>query len=157
MPARRALPDADHVARFVPHNKQHRHPDTDAFLGVTAAAFAIREDDKGGLSTTWIEFFEAKPLDAIRAAACAFRESQPSKKIGKKALFALARIADTKAVALAYKKKIRVIHDPVHGNPAHAEIRHFDDDDLELLEVFATETFAELHLVADLNLPPRAV
>jgi hypothetical protein len=153
MPVRRPLPDLDHVARFVPLNKQQRHPDTKAFEGVTAAAFSIREDDRGGLSTTWIEFFGKKCIDSIRLAACAYRESQPSKKIGSQALFAISNIAAVKEVALTYGKKLRVVHDPADGNAGHAEIRHFDDDDLGLLETLATETFAELHMVHDLKLP----
>ena len=153
MVARRPLPDSDHIARFVPFNKQYRHPDTGELLGLTAAAFAIRNDDRGGLSSTWIEFFGEKSAESIASAAVAFRESQPSKKLGKQSLFAIAAISQAKADALLFKKSIRVVHDPVPGNPGHAEVRHFDDDDLELLEYFARETFSEYHLTRDIEFP----
>ncbi|HMI18791.1 MAG TPA: hypothetical protein VK533_04535 [Sphingomonas sp.] len=153
MAAKKAIPLADTITRFVPKNKQRRHPITDQFQGISAAGFALRADDKGGLSVTWIEHYGAARPDNLREAAIAFRESQPSKKIGAEGAFACAKVSAVKAKSAAFKKKIRVVVAPVIGNPGHAEVRHFTDDDIELLEALASDVFLDVVRVAALNLP----
>ena len=155
MIVRRAVPDDDHVSRYVPNNRQHRDDDTGEFLGLTLAGFKLRPDDEGGLSVTWIERFGPFGPQAKRLAATAYRESQASKKLGKTALFAYARVAEIKAAADDYGKGVRVVTDPVDGNEGHAQVRHFTDDDLRLLELLATEVFGDVDFIADMNLPSR--
>lgn len=154
MIARRALPDDDHVSRYIPKNRQHRD-DTDQYLGLSLAGFALRPEDRGGLSVTWIERFGEYGPKAKRAAAVAYRESQDSKRIGKTALFAYAEVAKIKKAAVDYGKAVRIVTDPVDGNEGHAQVRHFTDDDLRLLELLASEVFGEVDFVGDLNLPRR--
>ncbi len=153
MPARKPIPDDHHVARFVPKNKQKRHPDTDEFQGLSGAAFALRADDKGGLSVTWVEFFGGLDAATVKNAAIAYRESLPSKNIAASAAFAIASGNAIKSSALRYKKRVRIVHDPVIGNDGHAEIRHFTDEDHELLDVLASDVFLDIHMVAGMNLP----
>lgn len=153
MAARKALPKDDHVMRYVPKARQHRDPDTDEFLGLIPQAMELRDDDKGGLSVTWIEHFGAYGFAAKRDAAIAHRETLRTKHIGGEAVFATAQVQAIVDAGLRYSKSIRVVHDPVPGNSGHAEIRHFTDDDLRLLDLLATETFAEIDKVVDLKLP----
>lgn len=153
MVARKALPGDDHVMRFVPKVRQQRDADTDDFLGITPQAMALRDEDKGGLSVTWIEYFGDYGKAAKQSAAIAFRESLESKQIGSEAVFATAQVKSIINAGQAYNKRIRVVHDPVQGNPGHAEIRHFTDEDIRLLDHLAMDVFCEMDKVADLNLP----
>lgn len=153
MVARKPIPTGDHVMRFVPKNKQQRDPDTDAFQGLTAAGFALRASDKGGLSVTWTEFFGDSSPANIRAGAMAYRNSLESKRLGGQGLFAVGRAQVILSTASDYRKRVRIVHAPVAGNDGHAEIRHFTDDDIELLDCLAREVFNEVHFVRDLELP----
>lgn len=153
MVARKALPPQDHVSRFVPKNKQDRDPDTDVYRGLTFAAFALREEDSGGLSLTWIEHYGPDGVDARRAAACAYRESTKSKKIGAQGCFAVATVEQLRSAAEGYRKQVRIVHSPVAGNPGHAEARRFTDEDRELLELLSRDVFTDIDFVSDLGLP----
>lgn len=154
MAARKALPDHHHVMRFAAKSKRFHHPDTGQALGLSPAAFAIREGDEGGLSVTEIEFFGPLSPASLAEAAVAYRASQESKRLGPQGAFAWAEINAIKAAAQQYDKKVRVVHAPVDGNPAHAEIRHFTDDDLDLLAFFASDVFSNYVIVQDMTLPP---
>ena len=153
MVARKALPNDDHVMRFVPKARQHRDPETDQFIGLTAQAMELREEDNGGLSVTWVEHYGSYGVLAKRRAAIAFRESLKTKRIGGEAVFATAQVKSIIDAGAGYNKSIRVVHDPVSGNPGHAEVRHFTAEDLRLLEVLATEVFIDIDKVMNMNLP----
>lgn len=156
MVARRALSDHHHVMRYVPPSKRFVSSEGD-LLGPAPAGFAIRDSDKGGLSVTEVEHFGEMSARCRSIAAFAHRESLDSKKISNNAIFAWSQIADAKSAGQKYNKTLRVVHDPVDGNPGHAEIRHFTDEDLDLLDHFATDVFKEYEIVADMNVPARTV
>ena len=139
--------------RFVPKNRQWRDPETDAYLGLSGAGFALRADDRGSLSVTWIEFFGDAAPDNIRAGAKAFRATLDSKKLPAEGVFACAIAGHIVEAAASHQKSVRVVHAPVPGNEGHAEVRHFTDEDLGLLDLLAAETFTEVHFVKDLGLP----
>jgi len=139
--------------RYVPYVRQHRDPETDAYLGLTPQAMELREEDKGGLSVTWVEYYGSYGIPAKRDAAIAFREALATKHIGSKAVFATAQVQSIVDASSNYRKSIRVVHDPVTGNPGHAEVRHFTDDDLGLLDHLAADVFTEIDKIADLKLP----
>ena len=151
--ARRAIPDCDHVSRFVPYSRQNRDAVTDAFLGLTSAACELGPADKGGLSVTWIEHFGVFGHKAKRKAAIAFRASLDSRRLPPQAVFAYAQVRKIKAAAYEYGRLVRVVWDPVAGNDGHCEIRHFADEDLRLLDLLATEVFGEPDLVLEMDLP----
>lgn len=152
MVARRPLPKTDHVMRYVPKARQERDDD-DVFLGLALGAFMLGANDRGGMSVTWIEWFGPFGTETKKQAAMAFRASLESKKLGATAVFATAKVESVLAAGEAFSKPLRVVYDPVPGNPAHAEIRHFDQDDLELLDFLAIGIFTDIDHVADLNLP----
>jgi len=151
--ARRAVPDEDHISRFVSKNKQERDPESDEFIGLTLAACEIRKDDEGGLSVTWIEHFGEYGKASKRAAAIAYRAGLESQKLPPSGLFAYAQVQQVKSAAADYGKRIKVVWDPVDGNPGHAQVRHFADDDLRLLDLLARQVFSDFDFVADLQLP----
>lgn len=155
MAVRRPLQDGHHVMRYVPRSKQFID-DNQNSLGPAPAAFAIREEDEGGLSVTEVEHFGEMNAQTRAVAAAAHRASLESKRLAPSAIFAWAPIGAVKAAANDYGKAVRVVHDPVDGNPGHAQIRHFTDDDLDLLEYFATDVFHEFARVGTMGIPPHA-
>jgi hypothetical protein len=111
--------------------------------------------DKGGLSVTWIEYYGTFGIHAKRTGAAAFRESLDSKHIGAQGVFATAQVQEILDAGERFEKKIRVIHVSEPANPGHAEVRHFTDDDLTLLDVLATEVFNTYDFVGQLKLPKK--
>lgn len=153
VPARKALDESHHVMRFASRSRRFLDPETDQYLGPTPAAFALRDDDNGGMSVTWVEAFGSFSAKSRGLAAAAHRETLREKKLPKEAIFAWAKVADIKAAGNQYSKALRVVHDPVDGNPGHSEIRHFTDDDLELLDYFSSFVFSEYSAVKDMDIP----
>lgn len=151
MPARKELCKEHHVMRYVPPSKRFVDPEGRQ-LGPSPAGFKLRDDDKGGLSVTEIEYYGPQSPETRAKAAAAFKESLGSKKLGVNGIFAYAKIERIKIASLKYDKKIRIVHDPVPGNPGHAEIRHFTDEDLSLLDHFATDVFDAYDVVKDMNI-----
>lgn len=152
MVARKALSDHHHVMRYVPAGRRFVDADGNR-LGPGAGAFALRADDKGGLSVTEIEIFGPMGAEARSAAAVAYRSTLPSKRVGAEAIFAWASVESVKDAGGQYGKQLRVVHDPVVGNDGHAEIRHFTDEDLDLLEFFSGSVFSSYSTVASMCLP----
>lgn len=153
MPARKALPDGDHVMRFASSSKRFVDPDTDERSGPTPAAFAIRASDEGGLSVTWIEHFGDFSAATRGKAAAAHRETLKEKKLPPNAIFAWADVAAIKEAGAGYDKGLRVVHAPVPGNDGHSEIRHFSDEDLDLLDHLSSSVFVEYAAVKDMDIP----
>ena len=108
------------------------------------------------MSVTEVEYFGDMSHESRIAAAIAHRSSTQSKKLGNKAIFTWARVSAIKMAGVSFSKTLRVVHSPVDGNPAHAEIRHFTDEDLEVLTHFATDVFTEWQSVGDMKLPPHS-
>lgn len=151
MVARKAVPDSDHVARFVPKNKQTRHPETDEFISVGPAAFALRTDDKGGMSVNWVEYFGPLNLQSMKQVMDAHIASLESGKLPVSGVYAIALVSKIRQQAQEHNKVVRVVHAPVPGNDAHAEIRHFTDEDIELLDSLASDVFLGTYHIVDLK------
>jgi hypothetical protein len=155
MAAKKALPDAHHVMRFASKQKRFIHPDTLEPMGPSPAAFALREGDEGGVSVVEVEHFGAFDLASRRSAAIAHRNTTRDKKLGPQAIFAWAKVVDVVGAGKKYGKALRVVSAPVDGNPAHAEIRHFAPEDIDILDYYATDVFQEWCTVKDLSLTPH--
>lgn len=155
MAARKALPDDHHVMRFVSLSKQIIDPDTGESSGPSPAAFEMREADKGGISVTWVEYFGTFGPGARASAAAAHRQTLREKKLPARAIFTWAQVSEIKAAGREYRKSVRVVHDPVPDNPGHAEIRHFTDDDLDLLDYLSSDVFVEYEKVQSMDIPPH--
>lgn len=115
----------------------------------------MRAEDKGGLSVTWVEHFGDFGQSARAMAAAAHRETLREKKLPPNAIFAWAAVVEIKRAGDEYRKGVRVVHDPVDGNPGHSEIRHFSDEDLDLLDYMSSEVFVDYEVVKAMGIPPR--
>lgn len=152
MAARKPLPNTDHVARYVPPSKQHRDVDTGEFLQLGFQSLMLRDEDQGGLSVTWIEYFGPKNPQSKAIAAAAYRATLPSGKLSQKGLFATANVQALLDTGREFSKSLRVVHDPVDHNHGHAQVRQFSEEDIELLGVLADTIFAEIDFVSDMGI-----
>lgn len=138
--------------RFVPYKQQLREPVTDQFRGILNTAFRIRPEDKGGLSLTAVEHYGPKSHATYEIAASAFRDSLPSRTIGKKSYFAIGEAGETRKVSAAHGKNVRIVSAPDGSNTGHVELHRFTDEDVQLLDALAIDVFREHVAVCTLNL-----
>jgi hypothetical protein len=146
------VPDSDHLMRYVPRGRQLRDPETDAFLGILGSAFNIRDEDRGGLSVTWIEHYGPKSEDTIRLAGTCYRDSLPSGKLNRSACFSIGNAGAIREAGMARRNRLRLIPAPDGPNTGHVEIHRFSDEDKELLDTLAMDVFVEHVPVAQLGL-----
>jgi hypothetical protein len=140
------LPPDDHVVRYVPYQRLRRDED-DNVLGVLGEAFRLRPGESG-LSVTWIEHFRGDWNAQFSAAIDAIR---PTQKVGTKSAFAWALVSRVHQTCADRGHRVRIIHAPVEGNSGHAEVRQLTRDDDLLLELLATEAFADYGLTSELS------
>lgn len=122
----------------------------DKAIGIFNVAFK-RRDGENGLSVTWLEYFSGDHDESIVAAV---RASRINKKlpVKPKSGFAIGNVGD---ILLACKqhssesKNIRIVYTPTNNNSAHAEVKWIPHDD-QLLELLATEVWADLRLNKDI-------
>jgi len=150
--SKQAIPDGDHMMRFVPYKQQQRDPDTDQFMGILGTAFSVREHDQGGLSLTWVEHYGPNVHSTVETAASAFRDTLQNKKLGGKSYFAIGLAGLTRETAAQYDKQIRIVHAPDGPNTGHVELHRFSDEDRRLLDALSLEVYVDHVPVAGMNL-----
>ena len=136
--ATKYLPDADHVVRHIGSQLLERDGN-DRLIGCFPQAFELRPDEKY-LSASWLEFFNGTRQERLErtAQACAkLRTVRP--KHG----FVIGNVGVVKEACASFNQKIRVIHEP-NDNPAYTAIRNYKSDDLELLELLASDAWSDV-------------
>ena len=60
--------------------------------------------------------------------------------------FAFGNVGEVKDACASYSLKIRVIHEPskTNPNPAYTAIRNYKSDDIELLQLLASDAWSEV-------------
>ena len=136
------LPPDDHIIRYVSWARL-RKDENDNVIGVLGEAFR-RRPDENALSATWLEYFSGSRQKQVTSSVRAIRASKlcPRPKSG----FAIGNVDAISKACLQRKQRVRIIHEPEEDNKAHASVRRITRDDLELLEILATEAWAELVL-----------
>lgn len=135
-----------HVVRYVPWQRL-RKDEKDNVDGILGAAFRLRDDEKA-LSATWLEYFPGERPAQVTAAVQAIRAS--TLKVGSKSGFAVGEVGAIKAACASRGHKIRIVHEPEDDNKAHVAVRQIPRDDAQLLELLATEAWAELVMNAQI-------
>ncbi|WP_020161290.1 hypothetical protein [Methylobacter marinus] len=146
MPPRKntKIPADNHIIRYIPWTKLRKNENGEV-IGIISEAFKIRDTEKY-LSATWLEYFQ-RPLrkDQIIAAVEEMRASNLAVK--PKSGFSLGKVSDIESVCTKRNiKNIRIVYSPSDNNAAHVAVKSLPGDDLELLELLATEAWAELIL-----------
>ena len=144
------LPLEDHIVRFVSPSRLRRD-ENNAVVGILPTAFELRPEDEG-LSVTWLEYFAGDRDQKIASTIRAIRAS--AIKVSQNSGFAIGNVGAIANTVADRGYKIRIIHMPVGDNKAHAEIRQFPRNELELLERLAATVWSEF--VLNTHVPPGA-
>ena len=128
------VPDDHHVLRLASFSRLLLDDEQNP-IGFLYTAFQ-RKETEDGLSVTWLEYFSGDEPQQIEAAVLAIRASNMS--VGKKSAFAIGNVGAIKSECLAHKHKVRIIHWPEDDNKAHAELRRYPTEDIELFGRLAT-------------------
>lgn len=142
------IPDPQHVMRFVP--KKYLIPDEDGHLtgGIRPDAFQLKPKDEGHLSVTWLEYFAG---DHAAQRVAAVKATRASLTVKPRDGFALGQVGPIKARCASRRHDIRVVHAPVDGNKAHAEVLHLPENETILLEDLATGEWSTLLLNSEVE------
>ncbi|MCY0149850.1 hypothetical protein OEG84_19635 [Hoeflea sp. G2-23] len=117
-----------------------RKDDDQNVLGVLPSAFYLR-DEENYLSVTWCEYFDGLPDESLR---CAIEAIRGSIRVGGKARFALANVGSIKStMENEAGVKLRIEHLPEEDNPAHAAVKRWPNENFDLLELIASDAWAE--------------
>ena len=135
------LPPDDHLVRYVPWGRLLKD-ENDNVIGILGEAFR-RRPDENALSATWLEYFSGSRQKQVTSSVRAIRASR---SVGGKSGFAVGNVIAISKACAQRNQKVRIIHEPIKDNKAHASVRRIPRDDLELLEILATEAWAELVL-----------
>lgn len=145
------IPSDNHILRNVPPNKL-RKDENDNVIGILGEAFKLR-DGESYLSATLLEHF---PGSYTEQTIHAVKEIRKYYKVKPKAGFAIGKVGDIKAICEEKKnRKIFVVSHPTktmtldgepYNNASHVAINSWPSDDMELLELLASETWCNLVL-----------
>jgi len=144
------LPPEDHVLRHVGYQRLRRDED-DNVVGCLPDAFQRRETEDA-LSVTWVEHFDGDRSEKLSLAIAATRKELD---VRPKSGFALANVGRIQEICEFSGHKVRIIHEPTELNTAHSEIRRLPRDEIDLLELLASDAVIEVLLAA--QFPPAAV
>jgi hypothetical protein len=108
--------------------------DEDNVLGIAPTAFQRRDDEE--LSVNWLERADSDPAKQLKRTIQLIGSTM---KVGPKARVAVSNVGTFADICGRYGSKVRVLHVPVDGNEPHAEVHRLPIDNMELLEVLATE------------------
>src|SRR3954454_21240639 len=127
--------------RYVPWKKL-RKDENDNVLGFLPQAFQLRPDAEAAsgwedsLSVCWIEHF-SEPTRKNEAVW----ELRRAQKAGGKSAFGIGNVGQIKAKCAAHGHRVRIVHEPLEGQPAHSGIRRLPPEDLLLLAALAEDAF----------------
>lgn len=139
------IPDPDSLLRYASPNRTHQSDDgTPEWL--LPQAFELR-DSEDYLSLTWVEFFQGSQDEQIKAAIDEFRQSM---RIRPNGAFGMATAAAIKEAggSVTPPQQLRILHEPVEDNRAHASVHRYPRDNQHLREALAKQAFATVLHVA---------
>lgn len=139
--ATKSLSDDHHVVRHVSFQQIDRDDATGAIRGIFPQAFLLHPKDQGYLSAGWLEFFAGLHGNCIAGFAAFLGKTR---KVTAKQAFACGRVGDVKDACGQFGQKIRIVHEPEEDNLAYTAIRRYQSDNLELLELLATDAWSRV-------------
>ncbi len=141
----KSLPDEDSVLRHV--NSQLMERDgNDVVVGVYPQAFMLRPGEEY-LSASWLEFFDGTRRERLVASIAAAAKARTVKASHG---FAIGNVGAVKDACAGFGQKIRVLHEPDgQPNPAYVAVRRFRSDDMQLLDLLASQAWSDWVLAKD--------
>lgn len=133
------VPNDSHVVRYVRKRLLRRDEDGNV-LGILPQALELR-DGETYLSVTWIEHFDPRFEEGLIEAAEAIRRQLTVKNNDG---FSTTEVRPFCDICERFDERVRVLHEPVNPeNTGHVAIRRFPRDNLDLLDLLASEAFVE--------------
>lgn len=146
-----SIPLDNHILRHVSWTKL-RKDENDVVIGIHGEAFKRREGETD-LSANWLEYFTGSHDEQIIHAIKEFRKHFAVKP---RAGFAIGKVDDIKTVCIEKSnRKIYVVSYPTtkttldgkpYKNESHVAVKYLPADDMDLLELLATEAWCHLVL-----------
>lgn len=105
-------------------------------------AFELRENEQY-LSASWLEYFPGSADERITAVVAAVAKARTVKPSHG---FAIGNVGAVKDACSSFGLQIRVIHEPSddNPNPAYTAIRRYKSDDIQLLELLASDAWSRV-------------
>ncbi len=135
----------DHVVRYV-KPKFVIKGDDGAALGVFPQAFELRPEEEY-LSTSWREFYQGTRVEQLKKV-----RRDTTLQCASSAVFASVNVGAFHSACTNCSRKVRIIHEPVEGIPAHSSIRQFPKDDQVLQTQLADLASNDFMQVKELSL-----
>lgn len=135
-----SLSDDYHIVRHISFQQVDRD-DAGAIRGIFPQAFILHPKDEGYFSAGWLEYFAGVRRNCIAGIAAFLGKTR---KVTAKQAFACGRVGDVKEACSQFGQKIRVIHEPDDDNLTYTAIRRYQSDNLELLELLATDAWSQV-------------
>lgn len=141
------VPDSDNVVRYVPPNRQKKHPVTGQTEGILWSAFQPRQNpDTGniesGVSVYWMERHHGtKEERQLKAVQDHSRNYKPAKT----AVYAIGNVENIKHICQQFGQQVRVMYDPRFEGDTHSEIRQmpFGNEHADLFAALASAVFVD--------------
>ncbi len=138
------VPNDSHVMRYV-RKRQLRRDENGNVLGILPQALELR-DEEPYLSVTWLEHFDPQyERGLIRAAEAIRRQLEVRGNDG----FSTTEVEGFCDICERFNEKVRVLHEPVNPeNTGHVAIRRFPRDNLDLLDLLASDAFVDTRIAS---------
>ncbi|MCH8998172.1 MAG: hypothetical protein IID48_07870 [Proteobacteria bacterium] len=130
--------------RYV-RKRQLRRDENGNVLGILPQALELR-DGEAFLSVTWLEHFDPQYERGLTQAAEAIRRQLEVRGNDGFSTTAVGGFCD---ICERFKEKVRVLHEPVNPeNTGHVAIRRFPRDNLDLLDLLASDAFVDTRVAS---------
>ena len=133
------VPHDSHVMRYV-RKRGLRRDEYGKVLGILPQALELREGETY-LSVTWLEHFDSQYEKGLIKAAEAIRRQLTVKRNDG---FAMTEVEAISVTCERFSIIIRALHEPINPeNTGHVAIRRFPSDNLELMDILASDAFVD--------------
>ncbi len=138
------VPNDSHVVRYV-RKRELRRDENGNVLGILPQALELREGE-AFLSVTWLEHFDPQyERGLIQAAEAIRRQLEVRGNDG----FSTTEVEGFCDICERFNEKVRVLHEPINPeNTGHVAIRRFPRDNLDLLDLLASDAFVDTRVAS---------
>lgn len=137
----KSIPEDHHVVRYC---RPHWLVANGDKITVIPQAFMLREKEPY-LSISWLERQagdrSARLRDLVQRTRVKFKNA------GKKDAFAIGKVSVIKSACASHGQRVRILHEEKDWNPSYAALRRYSSEDSELLELLASDAWADLVLL----------
>jgi hypothetical protein len=148
----RQISDGHSIARYAGYSKLRRDRDGNA-IGVLYSAFELRPATatraaETYLSSAWLDSFPGARNAQLKAMVVAY-DPHPL-VIKPSGAFAIGKAGEIKAACSSFKQSIRIVNSPRPNLACYVEVRQFNSNERDLLDLLADEVWSDITLVKNI-------